>query len=134
MTTLIDFDVIRMKSLTWKQFMRRYSGSIRANTSNWRKINSPEMGLCLVDSNTKLNLIWYKGGDWRDGKPIKWRIGTEHCIVRIPAVLVDGVFVVLDGCHRLTELKPSVVFVDWFRPSKKERVYLTDLFNAEYQK
>lgn len=128
MSTELHFDLLQFHPLTWKGFLRRYVGAIQP-TVLWWKIKNPRVGLHLLGQEELLALPWYKDGDWRDGQPRLVKPGSALAVARIPAVLWKGTFVALDGCHRLSEVKPAVVLIDYFVPRERERVYVTDLFN-----
>ena len=131
--TAVSFQWAEFQPLTWKQFLREYRTSIGPQVV-WGKIRFPRVGMTLaLDGVPALHLPWYHGGDWRDGVPRVVARGKACAIIRIPAVKVREKLLVLDGCHRLTELKPRMVVVDWFEPVKQERRYLTDLFNSYWQ-
>jgi hypothetical protein len=128
-SSLLDFDALQLSLMNWGRFVQRYKGVIRADIV-WDKISKPTMGLVLLTTGAKVDIVWYMKGDWRDGKPRTISVGENTAIIRVPAVKKrDGQLLLLDGCHRLTELKPAVVIVDWFQPNSKDRVYITDLFN-----
>lgn len=129
--TNIDFDVLRFYPLLWDEFVRRYSGSIQP-TVIWKKIVAPHVGLTILAPGQSIDLVWYKGGDWRDGEPRHVRPGKAKALIRIPAVKVKRKLIALDGCHRLTQLRPQIVLVDWFSPRHQDRVYINDLFNRHH--
>jgi len=127
-STELHFDLLQFRPLSWKGFLRRYVGAIQP-TVVWQKIINPKVGLHLLGPEELLALPWYKDGDWRDGQPRLIKPGSVLAVVRIPAVLWKGTFVALDGCHRLSEVRPAMVLIDYFVPRERERVYITDLFN-----
>ena len=127
---MIGISRIEFQTLTWESFKAEYRTAIQP-TVEWDRIRAPKMGLSFcLDGNLALWMPWYKDGDWRDGRPRRVPPGRTNAIVRVPAVLArNGQYLVLDGCHRLTQLRPRVVVVDWFHPAKSDRRYMNDLFN-----
>lgn len=133
MQSSLDFDCIQFRPYDWNGFKQRYRGAVRCVIA-WDRIKKPKMGLSLLEKSQKINLVWYEGGDWRDGKPKKFGLGDKLALVRIPCCKVGDAFVALDGNHRLTSIKPKLVLIDWFEPKLKDRVYVTDLLNKAYSK
>lgn len=130
---MIGISRIEFKKLTWAAFKAEYRTAVQPKVE-WGRIRNPKMGLSMqVDGDFALYMPWYTGGDWRDGEPRLVPKGSATALVRVPAVLTgNGKLLVLDGCHRLTQLRPRVVVVDWFHPAKYDRRYLNDLFNENF--
>ncbi len=125
---------IEFEPMTWAAFKREYAGGVVGPIVVWERICKPKVGLTLsLDGRPELSMPWYSGGDWRDGRPRMAPRGRAPALIRIPAVRVDGRLLALDGCHRLTELRPRMVVVDWFEPTKHDRRYLNDLFNYAWR-
>ena len=124
-------DLWEFAPLTWKQWLTRYRHSIRVSLVTSR-IKQPMVGLLLADKTTELYISRFeKDKDWRDGKrPEKYAIGNRMMLVRLPALALSPKrFFIFDGHHRLTELKPRIILLDWICVKPSEYCYVTDLFN-----
>lgn len=134
MNTAIAFDALSFSPMTWRQLRKRYEGAVRP-VIVWDKIKSPPTGMRVLRAGDELKLVWYEGGTWRDGAPRTFTApGSKPVLIRIPAVKVDGMLLAVDGCHRLVEMQPMFVIVDWFAPRTAERVYINDLFNPHLRR
>ena len=125
--TTIDFDTLTFHPMTLRQWKRRYQGVIRISCS-LKRIRKALPGLHLSTKQTKMYLVHYDKGDWRDGIPEKVSIGTTPMLVRVPAIKVGTAFLLLDGCHRL-KTGPAFVVLDYLDVPMSERKYITDLYN-----
>lgn len=132
MSTELHFDLLQFYPLSWAGFLRRYVGAVQCMVV-WDRIKKPRMGLTVLQPGEQVDLVWYRDGDWRDGEPRKAKTGNMPALARLPAVKLGKRFLVLDGCHRLSEVKPAFVLLDWFEPSREDRVYITDLFNKAFR-
>jgi len=130
MSTQLHFDLLLFAPLNWTAFKCRYRGVVQS-VVEWDRIHHPKMGLQLLKGAA--SSVWYRKGDWRDGEPRKMCPGKVLALVRLPAVKWHGRFLILDGCHRMTEVQPAIVLLDWFQPRLRDSVYLNDLFNRYHQ-
>ena len=128
----ISFDVIAFKPLTWASWKARYLPRIRISHA-LERIKQAKCGLLLADEATEMYYPWYKGGDWRDGKPKRAKIGKRWYLVRLPAVKVGTRYLVLDGCHRLKVLRPRLVLLDYVILRKGDEELVTDLMNKVWR-
>jgi hypothetical protein len=125
--TSLDFDTLTFRPMTLRQWKQRYQGVIRISCSLMR-IRKALPGLHLATKQTKMYLVQYDKGDWRDGIPQKVSVGTTPMLVRVPAIKVGKAFLLIDGCHRL-KTGPAFVVLDYLDVPASERNYLTDLYN-----
>jgi len=125
------FDIIDFSSLTAAQWRKRYKSDIRVSVK-WDRVKIKQCGIIKADKKTKILLPWYgKNRSWMDGSPKKIKIGTDLRLIRIPALKIcKDDFLVLDGCHRLTELNPSIVIIDWI--TTKDTRYFVDIRNEYF--
>ena len=93
---------------------------------------------------------------WMDGKPVKVKLdfnisrnSKDLVLLRLPAIKVPiyaddyhkkikcdccKTFFVLDGCHRLTELKPRLIILDWIELKDNDVRYIVDFYNEFWRK
>ena len=136
MGTNLDFDVIKFYPLTWSVWKQRYESAIRISI-DLNKIHPTRVYLRQADDSSLLYGVWYRSGNWRDGRPRQFAyLVKQLAIVRVPAILVKppNKYLVLDGMHRLSTLKPSVVLLDVIDIPKKQWCYVSDLFNPFWSK
>ena len=162
------FDAYHFKKLNYDEWLTKYKSSIRV-AIKWSKIKKPKKtGVHLVHDSDELYLPWYNekngkkakpGTGWMDGKPVKWELGKNLVMLRLPAIKIlkwsdyfhdknyadkqgkekeiqykasrkgKWVYLVPDGCHRLTELKPSLVILDWVQIREDDKRYFYDFYN-----
>ena len=125
----IKFSVLDFCPLTWKEWKVWYKSDIRVSV-RWEKLKKAKVGLALADAGTVMFLPWYAGGaNWLDDKPpLRAHVGNKDCIVRVPALKLKKGYLILDGCHRITELKPKLIYLDWIEADKRCFVDLRSLF------
>ena len=126
--TELNFDCMFFRRITLREWKLRYGSATRISR-NFHRIRKAKVGIVLADAKTEMRLVHYKGGDWRDGEPLRMSIGKRLMLCRLPAVKIGRRFLIIDGTHRL-RLKPVMVLLDYLILPKSERVYITDLFNA----
>lgn len=122
------FDYIEFKGINYQQWKQRYKSSIRISIE-LGKIKRPKTGFLVADEKTNLKLCWYKKGNYRDGEIKKASIGNKNVLIRIPAIKINDEYLVIDGCHRLTQLKPRFILIDYIEPKKEDLRYISDCFN-----
>lgn len=118
--------------LSWEEWATRYKRHIRVFAQTARLKHKPKVGLSVASG--PIYIPWYDTGDWIDGKPKSVTVGTTTRLVRLPALSVGGRFLVLDGVHRLTELRPAFVLLDWIKPVKSDLVYFLDMHNPTWKR
>ncbi len=106
------FDLIDFTPFSFKEWKKRYQSDIRTAVK-WDGIKRGKCGLIVANKDTKMYLPWYNGKHWMDGEPQRVEIGNKLRLVRLPALKVKDEYLILDGCHRMTELKPMLVLLDW---------------------
>jgi hypothetical protein len=127
---LLEFHPLK-DAKAWKA---RYHGCTRVSVA-WGEVSMRgKVELVHAGPKTVLWLPWYKQGSWRSGKPRKGKLGSKLAIIRIPAVYYKpNQYLLLDGCHRLTEIGPRFVLLDVYHPpDTKSRRAFTDLLNIYY--
>lgn len=124
----IFFDVIKFKPITWAGFKKRYSSSIRIS-SELNKIKPLSVDLMIADKHMNLYGVWYDNGNWRNGENKIINIGDNYTIVRIPAFRIekDNNFLIVDGMHRATQLKPMFILMDVVSIKNSDKVYINDM-------
>lgn len=129
----IHFDVIMMQPYPkLADWMLRYKSSIRS-LANFKELEAP-VGQEVMTSSTKAWLVWYRRGDWKTGQPIRAKAGKNPILVRVPAVKLGDRFLVIDGCHRLTELSPRFVVIDYVELTKEQAWRCADFVNPFWKK
>lgn len=114
------------KKMDWNEFKLTYKKDVRV-IFFWDKIKNPKTGITFADQSTDIFLPKYTNGDWTDGEPISVVMGKGGALVRIPAIKVREGYFVLDGVHRLLELKPRYIVIDWIELSEKDKRYSVDV-------
>lgn len=130
--TALNFDSLLFSSMSLRDWKRRYGGSIRISCS-LKRIKKAVSGLCLATKQTKMYLVHYDNGDWRDGKPKKVKIGIAPMLIRVPAIKIGDIFLLIDGCHRMKN-SPMFVVLDYLDLPESERKYITDLYNPMFMR
>lgn len=125
--TGLSFDSLTFRPMTLQEWKRRYRGVIRISCS-LKRIMKAVPGLHLATKQTRMYLVHYDHGDWRDGTPQRVSVGTTPMLVRIPAIKVGNAFLLIDGCHRM-KMNPAFVVLDYLDLPVSERKYVTDLYN-----
>ena len=137
MSELRSFDILQFKKLNRKEYEKVYRGQIRTSII-FNKIKNVKTGIKVYsDKEDIIYLCKYKKGDWRDGKPVKYerKINKNIAVVRVPAINIKdtNIYVTLDGNHRLTEVNPSYIIMDYMVIDKSNFMYVTELYNPEYK-
>lgn len=104
----------------------------------------------LVKSTIKLSCDWHLGpqkplpgvyfpwaitGHWMKGAKLKpVTLGNNNIIVRAPAVHYGIRTILLDGCHRISQLQPKLVLLDTIHCDSKTKHCFADLLFAEPRK
>lgn len=120
------FTVIPFEKMSWPEWKAYYFSDIRAN-HQLGILKNPKTGIALATPETEIFLPWYKKGDWRYGIPKKLTPGNNLILLRVAAVKYKGHFLAMDSIHRLTNLKPAIIVIDWVEVKESERKYVTDL-------
>ena len=134
----LTFDLLRFHPLkSVKEWLTRYRGSIRCVVEVDAMKHGGKVSLVHAQPGEhSLWLPWYKKGTWRTGIPkqAKWT-GKNLILTRIPAVALKtkNHFLLVDGCHRITELNPAFVLLDVYHPTVETRRAFTDLFNWNWK-
>lgn len=131
--------VTTIPTFTWPTWQAEYRPGIRVNIL-WDRIQRPAPVVdqfefhadCCNGYELPIYYPWYKGGDSRDGKPIHAELGDGKFIVRVPALYLPDVgLIVLDGCHRIHDLKPQHLVLDTIQVKKKKLKYFNDVLHNE---
>lgn len=112
-------------------FKHLHKDSVRTIV-NWDRLRSCRISLVVCTSKTKLFLPKYSKGGYRNGIPKQWKLGNNPHFVRLPAIKTRRGYLVIDGVHRLIELKPKFVVLDVLNPTAKQRKLFADLRNKFY--
>lgn len=99
-----DFDVMTFSPLTLSEYKQRYRASIKVDF-DVDKIFGVIPGIVFPRATHPLNLTW-------DEEIQVVTKGSSPALVRLPAFIVDGSIFLLDGHHRMIELKPRWVVLD----------------------
>lgn len=122
------FDLIHFKKLNFKEWKFRYLSDIRIGIL-WKNLKDVNVGILLV-KNHQIYLPKYgKDKSWMNGKPIKVNEGKRLILVRLPAIRIKNKYLILDGYHRLKNLKPKLIILDYLRLSQSQYRYIIDLYN-----
>lgn len=129
-------DTLPFRVMTWPEWKRAYRQRIRVNSwiSGFKKMVTE---IHVATPATKLVLPWYdkrKSEDHFSGNAREVRIGAEPILIRIPAVRFKNWFLIVDGCHRLTELEPGLVILDCIVPTKRQRRGIGDMQHDWWQR
>ncbi len=121
------FNLLEFRPMTfrdWRSHYRRQIG-VMIWLSSLKKVKT---GLHVCTPDTELYLPKYKAArDPLAAKPKQIAIGDRPILIRIPAVKVGPRFLILDGCHRLNDLRPGLVVLDYVEPTKRQRRAFMDL-------
>ncbi|KKN44111.1 hypothetical protein LCGC14_0696380 [marine sediment metagenome] len=101
---MFNFDVITFEPLTLDEYKQRYRASIKVDF-DVDKVFGVTPGVVFPRANHSLNLTW-------DEEIQVVTKGSVPAVVRLPALIIDGSLFLLDGHHRMTELKPRWVVLD----------------------
>lgn len=101
---MFNFDVITFEPLTLDEYKQRYRASIKVDF-DVDKVFGVTPGVVFPRANHSLNLTW-------DEEIQVVTKGSTPALVRLPALIIDGSLFLLDGHHRMTELKPRWVVLD----------------------
>lgn len=107
------------------QWKINYLPGIRVQC-DFSKINATP-AVHIATTTDQIRYPWYENGDWRDGTPLWFKVGGGQVLWRGPAVRYKGVYLILDGCHRLLDLQPSIVIMDYIDLKQEEICYFSDL-------
>lgn len=126
MTQVIDY-----RPHTWESWKIEYVPGIRV-VWNKSKINPVRVFSLLVYNNSDADvfLVKYAAGDWMGGGKLeKWKPGKNELLVRCPAVMIhlQQNILILDGVHRILDLKPRALILDVIAITEKESCYFSDL-------
>jgi hypothetical protein len=121
--------------LSWTDWQAKYRPHIRTRVI-WDKIQrpAPKVGrtwVCDQRANFDIFYPWYKsGGDWRDRDPLVVDLSrlTNDVVVQVPALLVNTDILLLDGNHRVRDLRPRVLIIDWIDVGLKRCRYFSDCY------
>jgi len=125
-------DVIEFKKLSYESFKEVYKDDIRISI-DFKKIKDASTDIRLVEDKDLLYMPWYNKGSWVDGNIRTIKHGNNLILVRLPTVKIENnKFFILDGCHRLIELKPGLIILDVLYLNKDDYKYVIDLYNKEF--
>ena len=113
----LDFNTIKFHPLGLDEYKKRYRASIRVDF-DVDKVSGVEPGLVLPRADHPLKLAWNE-------EPQVVTKGAAPALVRLPALIVEGEIWILDGHHRLCDLKPRWVVLD--------TLHLTDEYSHLYE-
>jgi hypothetical protein len=121
------FSFLAFDPMSWNEWQFQYLSDIRVN-HELRSVKNPKTGILLTDEDTQVFLPHYeKKGNWRYGKPKKLKLGKRLIVVRSPAVRYKGKYLLLDSVHRVTQLEPKMLILDWVEIKESQRKLVTDL-------
>ena len=155
----LHFDLIQFERMkTIKQFYQRYHGCIRVQMP-WSVLLKHKFGVQTgyvlpedlvyipnYEYGTKKHV--YTGvveASWKTGSRKPWKLGDELAIARVPALRVQrvvtknkspkqGEYFVLDGFHRLFEVKPCMVVIDFIDiTNPADAKMFTDMHNEDWR-
>ncbi|RJQ27032.1 hypothetical protein C4577_01800 [Candidatus Parcubacteria bacterium] len=131
--------VVSYPKFDWVQWQAYYRGHIRC-VVDWEMLvgTKPIVGrYWWSNESDKIEVYfpWYTNGNWRCGSPKKVSLGKNDVIVSIPVVAFDNnkKFLVLDGCHRVRDLKPRIIVLDYVSVKKDKLCAFTDLLNPSHK-
>lgn len=125
-------------SLCFQGFLSEYKPSIRVSVA-WDELMDPEPQVeqlwFYYEDQKDIFFPFYKGKmGWRGGKPKHVTPGECQCLVRAPAVDVGDQYVLLDGTHRIRELRPELIILDCLKPRRKSQFRaFVDCWNESWQ-
>jgi len=125
-------DVIEFRKLSYESFKQVYKDDIRISI-DFKKITPIDVDIHFTEKEDLLQLPWYEKGSWADGETRSTRLGKNFILVRLPAIKLGGnEFFILDGCHRLIELMPGLIIIDYMILNKNDYKYVIDLYNDKF--
>lgn len=125
---LIPEQAIVFRPLDIDQWRGIYQSAISV-CIKWDKIKVIKVGIKMLNLDDIVYLPHYKNGDWIDGTPETISPGDNLALIRIPGLKVNGKYIIFDGCHRIKQLKPKIVIIDYIETNKKSHKYFIDLHN-----
>lgn len=128
MSTQLTFDLLQFEPLTKKKWIERYRSSIRV-ICNPKKCTKATCELLPMTEKMEVYGVWYSGGNFMDGKPKRLKLGNSLTLARIPAIGFGNRYLIVNGMHRMTDIKPRWVLLDVLRLSLGEEKYFIDLQN-----
>jgi hypothetical protein len=116
--------------LDYKEFVRRYKRDIILAV-DLKDFCKATFGLEIATDRTYL---YHPMGDVLK-RPKRYNIkdGKTSTIVRIPCFKIYKSFMILDGNHRIRELKPKIVIIDFINITEKNIPYCQDLSNVYWK-
>jgi len=133
--TLISLNSIQFSKLDWEDWKLQYLNNIRL-IAVIKKFKNIETGIFSAEKDTKMYIPRYgenKSSFWiscLSKKPQKIKLGKNLALVRLPAIKIKDCFFILDGVHRLLEIKPKFIILDYIQLSKNQCKNVLDLHNT----
>lgn len=123
---------------TWEAWQAKYRDDIRVKVW-WDELQRPKPKIERVYSPRDLWYPWYPGErqEWRSGKvpvPVATTLRTGHSLVVAPAVRVPNHgYLLLDGCHRIRDLRPVFLALDALIVTTKQLRSFADLLGGWHE-
>lgn len=128
-------DIYSFASLNSSEWQLKYKDRIRSvifwDCIDFSKVKS---GTAILHfKNELLFLPKYKDNFVNSPplKPINTYKKAEPIIVRVPAIRIDENYYICDGMHRITQLKPVYIIVDYLVPDFKDLKAFMDAYYCE---
>lgn len=125
----VAIKTLAFEPMSWAEWRLQYRQDIRVLA--WTSaLDNVKTGIHVCTPNDRLVLPHFDQKDKREvmkRTPIEVRIGERPVLVRLPALSIGKLFLVLDGCHRLKELRPALVVLDCAVPTKRQARMFSDL-------
>lgn len=118
---------------TWESWKLTYLPQIKP-IFKYSKIKNPILGIKIATKKDKLYSPWYDKGGLLKGKPKQVKTGGSMVICSIPCVKVKNRYLILDYNHRLTDLKPWAIILDYIQLKPHQYKYVKDFDNKYWKK
>lgn len=113
--------------MSWEKWHATYRKGIRVAVM-WNRIRKKKPRMIKLDWNwyqSKKNFAlayhpWYTGGDYATGKAKRVQLGSTSAMIRVPSLRHPKGWLVLDGNHRIKDIRPDTLILDYIILSKKE--------------
>ncbi len=107
-------DLLAFSRLSIKEFVKRYKRDVRTMI-HWGMLKHQETGIkVLCEGDTVYLTRWDEGkGNFSFDSPQRLVLGSAPIFVRVPGFKAQDVFFLVDGTHRILELAPAMILVDY---------------------
>lgn len=122
---------------TYADWLAKYKSHIRCMVW-WDELNKPKprVGRRYVDIS---DFVWLpqctEKGEWRRKEPNQpvalehWKFKGDRIVIA-PALVTRKGYLLLDGVHRVTELEPRLLVLDWIQVKKEQLTSIADTIGA----